>query len=122
MTSAAAPARTHSLEVLGRQGHLTLTWDEADPAAVAEARAEVARLRDAGYAFFLVDDTPADEVAAGRGTLRCRRVDAPPGLDVVAPPDPPVEPEASEPPVNPRRGRALPHTTRTVAVRPQAGG
>lgn len=104
----------HTLEVLNGSGHLTLTWDEADAAQVAATREEVARLKAAGYSFFLVDGSPADEVAAGHGELRCQRVAEPPGLSAAEPP--------AEGPSNPRRGRALPRATRTVAVRPQAGG
>lgn len=104
------------LEVLNGSGHLTLTWDAGNAAEVAAIREEVARLKAAGYAFFTVEGAPADEVTAGHGELRCTRVDEPPGLGTT----PPVtQPETSG--VAPRRGRPR-GSSRTVAVRPQAGG
>ena len=64
-----------SLHVLRGHGDLRLTWNPEEPEELARARAEVERLRAAGYQFFLVDDTPADTVTAGRGTLVVRRIE-----------------------------------------------
>lgn len=93
-----------SIEVLDRSGHLSLTWDWKDKASLASARAEVKRLKEAGYSFFLVDGPLAGEpvAAAGkRGELLVRRVD-----DVVAA-------------VKPKRGRP---SSKAVAIRPMRGG
>ncbi len=91
-------------------GDIRITWNEADPADVDRARQEVAELKSQGYSFFLVDGSTADEVAAGRGTLNCRRVEA---EEIVQDAEPAVEPK--------RRGRP-PGPTTAVAVRPVAGG
>src|SRR5712692_4741892 len=65
-----------TLNVLDSSGHLQLVWAEDNPEEVANARAEVAKLKAAGYQFFLVDNGSADEVAAGQGKLDVRRVEA----------------------------------------------
>lgn len=71
-----------TLEVLNVSGHLSLSWDPENEQEVAEVRAEVERLRAAGYSFFLVEDGgPADAVAAGRGALNVRRI-----MDPILPP------------------------------------
>lgn len=66
-----------TLEVLNGSGHLSLSWDPENEREVAEARAEVERLKAAGYSFFLVNDGPADEVAAGHGALDVVRIEDP---------------------------------------------
>jgi len=99
-----------TLEVMNRSGHLTLSWDSDNDQEVAAIREEVARLKEAGYSFFLADDTPADEVAAGKGSLSVRRIEDPTQL--------PEEPETSETPAPKRRGRPA----RTVAMAPMRGG
>lgn len=52
-------AATHELRILGAAGDTRLTWDVNDPASREKARAEIARMKAAGYLFFLVDGTPA---------------------------------------------------------------
>lgn len=91
-----------TLEVLNGSGHLTLTWNPDDATEVARAREEVAKLKAAGYQFFLVDDGPADEVVAGHGSLIVKRLEDPT--------------EAEAPIESPKHGR------RSVAVRPLQGG
>lgn len=68
---------TDTLEVLNGRGHLSLSWDPENADEVAAARAEVEQLKKAGYSFFLVNDVPADEVAAGHGALDVRKIDDP---------------------------------------------
>ncbi|MFA6046278.1 MAG: hypothetical protein WC718_14940 [Phycisphaerales bacterium] len=106
----------NTLEVLDSSGHLTLEWDPNDETEIAAIRAEVARLKAAGYSFFLVEGTPADEVAAGSGSgkLVVRRIDDPA--------DPPVqEPTTSSDSLadQPKRGHG---GQRSVAMRPMRGG
>jgi hypothetical protein len=113
----------HAISVLGAAGDVTITWDDADPADRARARADVARLKAAGFSFFLAEDAPADEVAAGKGTLLARRLEA---AEVVPEPEPGPGPAAGpepEPrPVPRRRGRPPKAGRNVVAVRPLAGG
>jgi hypothetical protein len=42
----------HVMEVMDYTGHSTVTWDPADEASVADARAQFNRLRAAGYSIF----------------------------------------------------------------------
>lgn len=113
----------NQIQVLDSTGHITLEWESGDAESEANARAEVARLRDAGYSFF-VDDNPADEIAAGRGKLYVRRVDDPVTAMTPEPPQPlsaehdarvEVAKAADEQHAK-RQGR------RAVGIRPQAGG
>lgn len=115
---------THELRILGAAGDTRLTWDANDPADRERARAEVARLRTAGYLFFLVDGTPADEVTAGNGELVARfATDAdlldptPTEAQDTAPAPTTDEPE----PAAKRRGRPR-KTTQAIATRPLRGG
>jgi hypothetical protein len=103
------------LTVLNSEGDTTLTWDAANPEQVAEIRQTVADLKEAGYTFFLADNSPADEVAAGAGTLLARRLAA---AEVAQVTDPAIPAET------PRRGRrtATAPQAEVVAVRPQRGG
>lgn len=83
------------LEVLDSSGHLTLTWDPANPDEVAKAREEVKRLKEVGYTFYaVVGATGDDEVDAGNGTLIIQRID-----DPICPPS--VEPTEEEFPPEP---------------------
>lgn len=61
-----------AINVLGAGGHLSLDWNPDDPTQVAAIRAEVERLRAAGYTFWLTEDVPADEGDAGGGHLIVR--------------------------------------------------
>ncbi len=112
---------TGTLHVLNTQGDVTIGWDADDPASVAKARQEVEALRLAGFQFFLVDGSPADEVAAGRGRLSARRVEA----EELLPPEPQGETAAaaSDQEETPKRGRGRPRgNTTAVATRPLQGG
>lgn len=71
---------TDQLDVLNGSGHLSLRWDPDNESEVSEVRAEVKRLKAAGYSFFLTDRIPADEVSAGHGELLVQRVDDPTNL------------------------------------------
>ena len=104
------------INVLGSQGHLSLEWDPADPESVANARAEVAKLRSMGYTFWLTEsDIPADEIAAGNGHLIVKSQDE----VLVRQVDDPVA-EMSETSETPRRrGRPAKQVT---AVPRMAGG
>lgn len=104
------------IEVLNGSGHLSLTWDSENPEEVAAVRAEVARLRAAGYSFFLTADQPADEVAAGGGRLLVRRIEDPTAVPMDDPTEPPPATETEPNPA--RRGRPR----KTVAVQPMRGG
>lgn len=112
-----------SINVLGSQGHLSLEWDPADPESVAGARAEVERLRRAGYTFWLTEpDVPADAVAAGNGRLV---VKAPDEVLVRQVEDPVAEFEAAnavEPTGTPRRRGRPPRQPTVTAVPRMAGG
>lgn len=84
-----------TLSILTSKGDQELTWDPANPAEVTEARAAVLALKMAGWSFFLVDGTQApDEVSAGNGALRMRRVSAE-ELLAAEPQTPSVEPDQS---------------------------
>jgi len=107
-----------TLHILNAEGDLTITWDESDAESVARARREVQDLKAQGYQFFLVDDSPADEVSAGRGTLKARRVEA----EEVIPAEQP-DSEAATAEEEPRRGRGRPRgATRVIATQPLRGG
>ena len=86
---------THTMDVLGGDGHLTLTWDPAKPEEVAEARKMVEKLRKEGYTFFVVAGSPgSDEVEQGNGMIIVRRIEDPtdekemPELAEALPPEP----------------------------------
>lgn len=125
----------NTLEVLNGSGHISLTWDHTNQAEVEATRAEVERLRQAGYSFFLVTGEPADAVRAGAGELIVKRIDDPlrvheeaAGADVAG--EPPERPVAAPK----RRGRRkttangaepaseLVEGAKAVAIRPQRGG
>lgn len=44
--------RRHSMEILDYSGHRTITWDPADEAAIADARAQFEALRAQGFSIF----------------------------------------------------------------------
>lgn len=112
----------HTVEVLDRSGHLSLTWDPEIPESVERARGDFETLRQAGYSFFrVVDQTEAERFAGSEGALLVKRVDA----DEVAPVAEPVEKVRAAQ----RRGRGHPQKPagaapgeRVVAVRPMRGG
>jgi len=119
------------LTVLNGTGDTKITWDHSNPEECAEARKTVADLKAAGYVFFLVDGSPADEVASGAGLLIVRKMKpeelTDPGPELV---EATAVPEAPEPaPAAKRRGRPPKARTRPetpdqniVAVRPMNGG
>jgi hypothetical protein len=82
------------MDVLDATGHLSLTWDPADPESVSKAKAEFEQLKAAGFAFFST---------AGKTALRLGRTGELRG-ELVQTKE--FEPEAA----------------RTVAVRPMRGG
>lgn len=86
-----------TLSILNGSGDTKLSWDPASPADVAQAREQVAALKEKGYQFFLTRGTQPDEVEAGLGELLVRRIE-----------DPVAEPQAEG--------------ERAVGVRPMAGG
>ena len=91
---------THVLEVMDASGHLTLTWDPDKPDEVAQARAEFARLKAAGFAFF------ATACGGTEDAQTVKRLGTTGELRVV-----------------PEQVKAFaPHARRTVAVRPMRGG
>lgn len=118
----------NEIAVLCSQGDLKITWDPSDDAEVAGARAEVAKLKEMGYSFFVADGQPADEVSAGGGELTFRRVEAEVffgsgGTYVRSADAPPAfeEPTARTPPA--KRGRRTNAEIRAgIAVPPMRGG
>lgn len=84
-------SQASTLFILNSTGDMQLTWDHTDPAEIEKARAELQALKDAGYEFFLVDGTPADAIAAGAGTLNCRRANV---ADLL-PAEPPIDEQAA---------------------------
>lgn len=79
----------HVLQILDSSGDLTLTWNPEDPEDVARARAEVDRLKAAGYTFFaVVGATGADEIECGNGELIVRHIQSPLELEEDLPPEP----------------------------------
>lgn len=115
---------TGTLHVLCEQGDVTLEWNADDPESVARARAEVLALKTSGFTFFVVDGTPADEIAAGRGALKARRVEAeellPPDAVAVAAAGDETETAEGAPR---RRGRPRKDESVTaIATRPLRGG
>lgn len=112
----------NTLTILDGSGDTTITWDHDDDAAREEARRTVADLKEKGYAFFLVDGSPADEVSAAAGKLIVRRLTA----EEVTAPLPEPEPEATEPGAVDEtsaliRPRGRPRK-QVVATRPIQGG
>ena len=83
-------------------------------------RATVATMKAQGYAFFLIDGSPADEVAAGQGNLVVRRVEAEALLPAEAAPALTLTPVSEAVPVTEAAAIAAP--VKAVAVRPMAGG
>ncbi len=118
----------HTIEILDRSGHLTLTWDPSFPESVDRARSEFEQLQQAGYQFFRVlnQDTPTG-FASSDGALVVKRVEA---ADVAPRVQPAPVPAVTLPTEPRRRGRppkARPEPTtepqeRTVAMRPMRGG
>jgi hypothetical protein len=92
---------TCELQIMDGSGHLTLSWDPADPETIARAEAEFERLKAAGYAFFATPASPHPVEA-----LSAEALAASGALD--------VRPEKVKE-FHPRRSR-------TVAVRPMVGG
>lgn len=88
------------MEVLDATGHLTLSWDPDDAASVDQARAEFDRLKGNGFAFFASDTPAAPKITALKG----KALEHPGELSI-------------------RLVKEFqPRATRTVAVRPMAGG
>lgn len=124
-----------TLSILNHSGDLKLTWNHEDAAERERIRAEVEQLRAAGYTFFLVDGSPADEVTAGQGELVVKRLTA--DEVVEAPGDGPLPAVVAEEPVpmpkrrgRPPKAKSGAHTgtpvaepnRNIVAVRPLRGG
>lgn len=107
-----------TIQVLNGRGHLTLEWNPEDPQEAAGIRAEVENLKAAGYSFWLTEDAPADEVAAGRGKLLVKRIEDP-VKELTAPDDDGDLPYEAPAVTSKRRGRP---PREAVAVRPQRGG
>jgi hypothetical protein len=113
---------TTTLSILNGSGDQTLTWNHNIPEDVAKIREIIAALKSAGYQFFLVDGTPADEVTAGAGTLIVKKLTA---EELTAAPDLPL---ADELPAEATLPDAEPDTTKkgrgrkAIAVRPMSGG
>lgn len=106
------------LSVLGGSGDIKITWDKSDPESIAKARAEVKRLREAGYLFFIVDGSPADEITAGNGELHARFATEEELLEP-APTEPETQ-EMPEPEAPKKRGRKP--KVNVIAVPPLRGG
>jgi len=105
------------LIVLDHTGHESLTWDHDDAEDRERARQLIADLKAAGYSFFLVDGTPADEVTAGQGKLLVRKLTAEQVTESPEQESPAAEPEPKQQPK--KRGRPR---RQVVATRPMAGG
>lgn len=107
-----------SVTVMDGSGDFEIKWDGSKPEEVAEARAALEALRERGYQFFLVDQTPVDDVPPGVERLCCRRAT--------------VEEVVAETVVPPARKRGRPAKTEAtapasgkphaVAHRPMRGG
>lgn len=110
---------THELSILGRAGDIKITWDHNDPEAREKARAEVKKLREAGYLFFLMDDTPADEIAAGNGELKARLAS---DEEILGPEPEATEPETDDAPKKRGRKAGVPNKVKSIAVPPLRGG
>lgn len=95
-----------TIHVLNSEGDIKVTWDHTSPEEVEKARAEILALKDAGFTFFLIDGTPADEVAAGQGALNARRIEVEELLSAAAPEqDPQPSDPAAVATAPPKRGR-----------------
>lgn len=118
----------HTCDVLNPSGHLRLQWDPDSPEDVAQAEAEIERLRTLGYRFFAVIGDGA--VSAGGGALLFERVESPIAAPVPAESAPEAATESApvETPetMRSRRGKAgaaaRARNARTVAVAPMRGG
>lgn len=110
-----------SIEVLGREGHLSLTWDPTNPEDVERAREEVNRLKEAGYSFFAVlQAEEGKELEQGDGSLVVRRID-----DPLSPPPEEASIEKKKKPPNskpPMEKKPKRKARKTVAMRPMRGG
>jgi hypothetical protein len=93
------------MEILDPSGHLSLTWDAANPESVAKAGAEFARLKEAGYTFFSTPDATESVKKLTKKVLLEHTA-----LDV----------RAEEMPEQTREFK--PHARRTVAVPRMRGG
>jgi hypothetical protein len=107
------------LSILGGSGDIKITWDKNDPVSVARAREEVRRLKTAGYLFFLVDDSPADEVTAGNGELVARIVSED---EIVPPESEPLETGPAADPEPPKKRGRRSKALKAIAVPPLRGG
>jgi hypothetical protein len=106
----------NTLEILGREGHISVAWDPDNPEEVEKARAEFNRLLEAGFMLFVV--TAVKEFPEGAGEVTAELVAAPPPL-------PAGKPDPSSPPATARGEQTRkfqPKAKRTVAVRPMQGG
>lgn len=111
-----------TLSILGAKGDTKLTWNPDDPEDCERARQTVAALKASGFAFFLADNSPADEInGGGMGTLIVRKLTP---EEVVPESDPPADPTPDVPTPPPkRRGRPPKNAAQNVvAVRPVQGG
>jgi hypothetical protein len=77
----------NSLDILGPEGHTSITWDPDNEAEVAEARQEFDRLKAAGYLLFEVTEERTDTFRPGAGRIDAKIVAAP-ALVPAAKPDP----------------------------------
>lgn len=109
----------NELIILSHEGDTTITWDDSDVKAREEARQTVTDLKARGYSFFLVAGRPADEIAAGGGTLIVRKLTAKEVIETGEPDPETDEPEVTAEPERKRKGRPR---KQVIATRPIAGG
>lgn len=57
----------HRMEIMDSSGHTTVTWDPADPAAVADAQREFRRLTREGYQAFRMEAQGDNVVVENKG-------------------------------------------------------
>lgn len=112
------------ISVLDSTGDFEIRWNDENAEEREQARRAVLDLKRQGYSFFLIDGSAADEVAAGKGALNCRRADpetllAQQGL---AEAEQGAAQEQAAETTSKRRGRKAGQPVQAVAVRPMRGG
>lgn len=120
----------HTIEVLDRSGHLSLTWDPDIDESVNRAYADFLALKEAGYEFFRV--LPPNQAAVfdpHYGALVARHITTEEAAPKLTAPVPALAPQhAAKRRGRPPKVRAVAEPTetepkeRTVAIRPQRGG
>lgn len=108
------------LEILGEQGHTSITWNPDNPDEVEHARQEFQKLKDAGFLLFTIDEVDDLPVEAGR--VMAELISAPAVVPATSPEPVSLPPKKGRQRKGTQAAAFVPTAPRTVAVRPMRGG